>query len=196
MKWMPPINIQISDRCISCGACVQVCPMGVLLYENPSRSKKPTITDASVCICCGQCVAVCPQDAITNNHLELDDFPKIDAAPSVEWNQFITLTRQRRSIRNFSHNKPVPRELIEKTSMNQHAMHLRVRYKLSDGFRVRPRSSGDESPGYGTAPDESRLFAPHKLKSLRRCSLARRSHRPRWARAPGRSTPYAGSHRF
>ncbi len=114
MKQMPPINIQISDQCISCGACVQVCPMGVLLYENPLQSKKPTITDASVCICCGQCLAVCPQDAITNSHLELDDFPKIDAVPSVEWNQFIALTRQRRSIRNFSHDKPVPRELIEK----------------------------------------------------------------------------------
>jgi len=114
MKMIPPINIQISDQCISCGACVQVCPMGVLLYENPAQSKKPTITDASVCICCGQCVAVCPQDAITNNHLELDDFPKIDVAPSVEWNQFIALTRQRRSIRDFSHNKHVPRELIEK----------------------------------------------------------------------------------
>ena len=88
--------------------------MGVLLCENPSQPKKPTITDASVCICCGQCLAVCPQDAITNNYLELDDLPEIDAAPSVEWDQFIALTRQRRSIRDFSHNKRVPRELIEK----------------------------------------------------------------------------------
>ena len=88
--------------------------MGVLLCENPLQSKKPTITDASVCICCGQCLAVCPQDAITNNYLELDDLAKIDATPSVEWDQFIALTRQRRSIRDFSHNKRVPRKLIEK----------------------------------------------------------------------------------
>jgi ferredoxin len=108
------IEIQINNQCISCGSCVEVCPMGVLSYESDTlQSKKPIITDPSVCIRCGQCIAVCPKDAITNNYLLPEGFPEVDSAPTVEWNQFIALTRQRRSIRNFS-NKMVPRELIQK----------------------------------------------------------------------------------
>jgi ferredoxin len=108
------MTIQINEQCVSCGACIEVCPMGVLLPRRECpRSKKPVVTDPSVCILCGQCIAVCPKDAITNSHLTLEDFPRIDALPKIEWDQFIAMTRQRRSIRHFS-EKPVSLELIDR----------------------------------------------------------------------------------
>jgi ferredoxin len=108
------IAIKINDNCIECGKCVEVCPMGVLTYENnPSVLKKPAIFDPKACISCGHCIAICPQNAITHNQLSLDNFQKINSLQKLEWDQFINFTRQRRSIRKFN-NKTVPIELLDK----------------------------------------------------------------------------------
>jgi nitroreductase/NAD-dependent dihydropyrimidine dehydrogenase PreA subunit len=146
-----PIRIQISEVCIFCGACSEVCPMGVLGVEKETPSPKaPVITDSSACILCGQCISVCPKDAIANSHLALDDFPIIEAAPNIEWNQFVALTRQRRSTRSFTDNH-VPREIIEKildestryapTGHNRQATEIRIIQgedleKLRDGMNA------------------------------------------------------------
>lgn len=45
------------ENCISCGACVSVCPMGAIDPANPRT------TDANKCISCFACVAACPTDA-------------------------------------------------------------------------------------------------------------------------------------
>lgn len=45
------------ENCISCGACVNVCPMGAIDPANPNT------TDADKCISCFACVAICPTDA-------------------------------------------------------------------------------------------------------------------------------------
>lgn len=108
----PSIKIEISGNCIACGACVDVCAIGILSFElGPSKSRKPIVTDPAVCLNCGQCIAVCPKDAISHSHLSLADFPAIDNPPQVEWDQFVALTRQRRSIRQFAET-PVPREIV------------------------------------------------------------------------------------
>jgi len=108
------IIITINENCIGCGKCIEVCPMGVLTYENdPSISKRPIIFDSEVCISCGHCIAVCPLNSISHNQLSLNDSQTIDSFQKLEWNQFINFTRQRRSIRKFR-NKPVSINLINK----------------------------------------------------------------------------------
>lgn len=110
----PSISIIISDKCTACGACVDVCPMGTLSFDfSASKSRQPMIFDSSICICCGQCIAVCPHDAISNNHLPLSEFINIDSTPQIDWDEFIALTRQRRSVRHFS-STPIPKEIIAK----------------------------------------------------------------------------------
>lgn len=50
----------ISDACISCGACEDVCPT-----EAISEGDTIFVIDAEKCISCGACADVCPQEAIS-----------------------------------------------------------------------------------------------------------------------------------
>jgi pyruvate formate lyase activating enzyme len=45
-------------RCIGCGACVSVCPVGAILMRDGSAW-----TDRDRCTACGTCAAACPADA-------------------------------------------------------------------------------------------------------------------------------------
>ena len=47
-------------KCIGCGACVSVCPVGV--FELKSGKSVPV--NADQCIKCGACVTSCPVKAI------------------------------------------------------------------------------------------------------------------------------------
>lgn len=48
----------IKDECISCGACVDQCPV-----EAISEGDGKYVIDAEKCIDCGACADVCPVDA-------------------------------------------------------------------------------------------------------------------------------------
>ncbi len=47
------------EKCISCGVCVNVCPMEVDMMDNSRRR-----TNATECILCMRCVEECPQNAL------------------------------------------------------------------------------------------------------------------------------------
>ena len=47
------------EKCVSCGKCKKVCPMGVDVTDN-SRKRK----NATECILCMECVKNCPKDAL------------------------------------------------------------------------------------------------------------------------------------
>ena len=49
---------QISDDCISCGACTPECPVDAI-----SEGDDKYVIDADKCIDCGACADVCPVDA-------------------------------------------------------------------------------------------------------------------------------------
>ncbi len=49
---------QISDDCISCGACAGECPV-----EAISEGEDKYVIDADACIECGACEGVCPVGA-------------------------------------------------------------------------------------------------------------------------------------
>ncbi len=54
-----PERGHISDRCVSCGVCVDSCPSQALSLANNT-----IVVDESRCQSCFECVSVCPQDAL------------------------------------------------------------------------------------------------------------------------------------
>jgi NAD-dependent dihydropyrimidine dehydrogenase PreA subunit len=48
-------------RCIECGACILVCPVGVF----DSGRDSPLVANPSACIGCKICAINCPNDAIS-----------------------------------------------------------------------------------------------------------------------------------
>jgi len=46
------------SKCIGCGSCAQMCPVGAIAMENGKA------VVAGVCIECGACEKVCPRGAI------------------------------------------------------------------------------------------------------------------------------------
>ncbi|MGE4484252.1 MAG: DUF362 domain-containing protein [Oscillospiraceae bacterium] len=51
---------KISDDCISCGACAEICPVSAI-SEGDSHYE----IDADACIDCGACEEGCPVSAIS-----------------------------------------------------------------------------------------------------------------------------------
>lgn len=49
-----------AERCLGCGACLDVCPHGVLTRDNG----KVRIQDRDACMECGACAKNCPAQAI------------------------------------------------------------------------------------------------------------------------------------
>ena len=49
----------ITDECISCGACVDDCPVDAI-----SEGDDKYVIDADLCIDCGACESACPTGAI------------------------------------------------------------------------------------------------------------------------------------
>ena len=46
------------ERCVGCGACVAVCPIGAITVAGGTAE-----TDPEVCTACGECVDACPRNA-------------------------------------------------------------------------------------------------------------------------------------
>ena len=51
---------KITDACVSCGTCAEVCPV-----EAISQGDSQYVIDADTCIDCGTCAATCPVGAIS-----------------------------------------------------------------------------------------------------------------------------------
>ncbi len=91
------------ERCVGCGSCARLCPMGYLRMEEG----KPQVRERRRCIECGHCVSACPTRAAT---LTLTDADALPVEPQNELEQMIV---SRRSIRHFRPDPP-PRALIQR----------------------------------------------------------------------------------
>lgn len=52
------------NKCISCGACVGICPVGAISFDETNHAQ----IDQNICIRCGACEATCPVEAIKINY--------------------------------------------------------------------------------------------------------------------------------
>lgn len=48
------------EKCIGCGACVSMCPVSAISFDDNGKAK----IDKEKCIHCGACQATCPVEAI------------------------------------------------------------------------------------------------------------------------------------
>lgn len=46
-------------KCISCGACISICPVGAIKFVNGKAH-----IDPNICVKCGGCEQICPVGAI------------------------------------------------------------------------------------------------------------------------------------
>ncbi|MGB9686334.1 MAG: NADH-quinone oxidoreductase subunit I, partial [Rectinema subterraneum] len=53
-----------TDKCIGCGACVQICPANALALDSKNKTHIVRIDD-KLCITCFCCHEVCPAKAIS-----------------------------------------------------------------------------------------------------------------------------------
>jgi len=53
---------KITDTCISCGACVDECPVSAI-----SEGDSTYVIDPDACIDCGACVDSCPTESIVQD---------------------------------------------------------------------------------------------------------------------------------
>ena len=52
---------KITDKCIKCGACQPMCPVGAISFVDGKY-----VIDPAVCVSCGMCASVCPVGAPQN----------------------------------------------------------------------------------------------------------------------------------
>jgi nitroreductase/NAD-dependent dihydropyrimidine dehydrogenase PreA subunit len=94
--------------CKGDGACVSVCPAGVLILNQKGF---PEEVPESNCIFCGHCVAVCPHDALTHTGLPQEPFLPVSKnlpTPAVIDN----FLNGRRSVREFK-DRPIAKETLQ-----------------------------------------------------------------------------------
>jgi NAD-dependent dihydropyrimidine dehydrogenase PreA subunit len=53
------------EKCVGCGACVEVCPHGVFSLEARGRGAKALVVDRRACMECGACAKNCPAGALS-----------------------------------------------------------------------------------------------------------------------------------
>jgi NADPH-dependent glutamate synthase beta subunit-like oxidoreductase/formate hydrogenlyase subunit 6/NADH:ubiquinone oxidoreductase subunit I len=79
-----PFNVSLHDTdCVSCGACVQVCPTGSLMMAERYLTRYAFALDR--CIFCGDCVEVCPHGALGETpNFELSFFNRFGSDVTLE----------------------------------------------------------------------------------------------------------------
>jgi nitroreductase/NAD-dependent dihydropyrimidine dehydrogenase PreA subunit len=100
-----------SRLCTRCGACVEVCPLGLLTLGASLDGPQPVGQAEAACIDCGHCVAVCPPAALalaTQAPADCVPLPKDWLPPYQGVEQ---LLRGRRSVRCYQQHA-VPREQL------------------------------------------------------------------------------------
>jgi nitroreductase/ferredoxin len=105
------------DLCISCGACVAVCPDRILRIEAaekaPADAAGRVVIIGERCMQCGHCYAVCPVEAIATPFLDNRlDYISDRARTCTAARSLFSLMRNRRSCRSFK-TAALARPLLE-----------------------------------------------------------------------------------
>jgi ferredoxin len=60
VKRLPGLTLEVSEACVSCGACADACYVHAVAMDNGRAS-----IDLGQCKGCGRCITVCPTSAIS-----------------------------------------------------------------------------------------------------------------------------------
>ncbi|MBW1999135.1 MAG: nitroreductase family protein [Deltaproteobacteria bacterium] len=109
MKRIYPPPEVITEKCIGCGLCVELCPSFVLDMVN----EKASVVRGRWCIGCGHCGAVCPTAAVLHEATAVEKGPWPEPGPATSPDTLLLLLRERRSVRAYR-DEPVSDEIIER----------------------------------------------------------------------------------
>jgi len=99
------------ETCTKCGACAEVCHLGIIDFQENSFPKPFPDVSEQLCSKCSACLIVCPNESFIHRDVSYDECPKIDATLKINYDQCAQLLKTRRSIRIFK-DTPVPRDVI------------------------------------------------------------------------------------
>jgi len=109
------LPVIVKDLCVSCGACVQVCPDRIIALD---ASGLAALAPVDGCMQCGHCHAVCPEEAIRVPFLDTDFTlsavlsPEAGRSGPVAAAPLMELLSMRRSCRRFT-TASVPKPILE-----------------------------------------------------------------------------------
>ena len=145
------------ERCIGCGNCMRLCPMGVFMPGEQG----PEIHPRRRCIQCMHCAGACPRKAIRFEELTVEEtYPALSGEPLED------LIRSRRSIRHFSDRLP-EKDVVQQaldtaayapSGKNQRAFRYTVVWGKHKVEELRDRCM-DLCREYGEAPELPKLLA-------------------------------------
>ena len=98
------------DKCIKDGLCAEVCPSGIIAFDE-EKGPKVRSRLASYCIGCGHCVSVCPTGALDNERNPLAEQPPSPLVSPFDPDAALVFLRMRRSIRRYK-DEPLSEELL------------------------------------------------------------------------------------
>lgn len=99
------------ETCTKCGACADVCHLGVIDFQENSFPKPFPEVSEQMCSKCSACLIVCPNESFIHRDVSYDECPKIDSTLDISYEQCAQLLKTRRSIRTFK-DTPVPRDVL------------------------------------------------------------------------------------
>jgi len=108
---MSIFTIDVSE-CISCGACVAICPRRIIALDE---HKNPKIIDGGeeLCINCGHCACICPKGALSLATMPIETLKELPSGWRLTPEKMTPFFKGRRSIRAYKED-PVEKPVIEK----------------------------------------------------------------------------------
>ena len=108
---MIPVIAVDPSSCRRCGACIETCPVSVLVPDGDGRPI-PRPGEESRCVACGHCEAVCPTGALRQSLLPPARAVRGEVLREVGPERLAEYFRSRRSIRSYL-PRPVERGTLE-----------------------------------------------------------------------------------
>ncbi|MFA5143592.1 MAG: nitroreductase family protein [Candidatus Omnitrophota bacterium] len=108
---MSIIKVDAAD-CVNCGACVEVCPLNILVLDE-NKNPKAIAEREKLCIDCGHCACVCPKGALSLGSMPIDTLKELPASWRLTPEKVEVFFKGRRSIRVYKET-PVEKPVIEK----------------------------------------------------------------------------------